>query len=165
MGYLRKEKSVIVTSLIDYFRLPGDFPDYEEVTALHDVVQIVTGLEAGLKKDIGHPLFLPYIQLHEFEALLFTNIKGFVDVAEISPKKSWIILDEIHAILDAYDNPEDINDQPETAPSKRLCAIIPGYEKVLHGFWIAEENGLQSIIEKCPRFRHWLKAVIKMAGE
>ena len=87
VGYLRKEKSVIVTSLIDYFRLPGDFPDYEEVTALHNVVQIVTGLEAGLKKDIGHPLFLPYIQLHEFEALLFTNIKGFVDVAEISPKK------------------------------------------------------------------------------
>lgn len=75
------------------------------------------------------------------------------------------ISNEIKAIIDAFDNPEDINSSPETAPSKRLMRIIPGYDKVLFGNIIALENGLSLVLEKCPRFRTWIDTLIHRCKE
>lgn len=47
--------------------------------------------------------------------------------------------------------------------SKRLLAIKPDYNKVLEGNLIALEIGIQSILEKCPRFAGWVKAIIGKA--
>ena len=124
----------------------------------------MTTLEAALSSDIADPRFLPYLQLHEFAALLFTDIRGFKDVAEFSSTQPKVILSKIQYILDTYNNPEDINQGTTTAPSKRLISIIPNYEKILFGYWIAEENGLSSILNKCPRFSAWVNQVVQFAN-
>lgn len=99
--------------------------------------------------------FFSYIQLHEFEALLFSSNKGF----------EYYFSEELAAktasIISSYDNPEDINTSPEGAPSKRLLAIKSDYNKVLEGNLIALEIGIKSIWEKCPRFAEWIKTIIE----
>jgi hypothetical protein len=162
--YLRSERDVIVSSLIDFFRLPTDFPRYGEALSKALPKDKVEVLEQGLADDIADGRFIPYIQLHEFEALLFTDIFGFEMLAEIalSPASNrHRILDDIQRIIDAFPNPEDINDSPETAPSKRLQKIIPGYNKVLWGNFVLEAHGIERILAKCPRFRQWLHKIVQ----
>ena len=43
-----------------------------------------------------------------------------------------------------------------TPPSKRIKALIPKYNKVLHGPLAAGETGLDSMRNECPRFNGWL---------
>lgn len=151
--FLKREDDIIVTSMIDFFRLPKDFPGYEAAKKLNGSDKQILAIENEISQRINNERFVPYIQLHEFEGLLFTDMKGFNQV----PGCDSHILAELKAIVDGYENPELINDGPETAPSKRLKRIIPGYDKPLYGAYIALENGLDSIIGKCPRFRNWLK--------
>lgn len=65
------------------------------------------------------------------------------------------------SIISSYDNPENINSSPEGAPSKRLLAIKPDYNKVLEGNLIALEVGIEAIIEKCPRFAEWMNSIVE----
>ena len=70
---------------------------------------------------------------------------------------------EILEIIEQFPNPEDINDSPETAPSKRMKTLIDGYEKVTYGISLVEYTGIETILHKCPHFKDWiekLKAVL-----
>lgn len=111
-------------------------------------------MEKSISDDINDRRFIPYIQLHEFEALLFSATNGFEMYFEDK------ISEEIQCIIDSFDNPEDINSSPETAPSKRLIRIIPYYDKVIYGNIVALEIGLSTILSKCPRFRRWISSLI-----
>ncbi len=146
-----REPDTIVTTLVDYFGMPTNLPNYANCQALNGVNQRINCLEASMKTDIGFgDRFIPYIQQHEFEALLFASNRGFTNY--FGEK----IGDAMGNVIAQYDNPEDINDSPQTAPSKRILSIIPSYKKVNDGNLIAMEIGLQTIMEKCPRFRAWL---------
>lgn len=153
--FLRKETDIVVTSLIDFFRLPDDFPGYANAKKLNGNDKQIAAIENEVANRINNTRFVPYIQLHEFEGLLFTDMNGFNQVPGCDAK----VLAELKAIVDGYGNPELINDGADTAPSKRLLRIIPGYKKPLYGAYIALENGLDSIIAKCPRFNNWLKVL------
>ena len=59
--------------------------------------------------------------------------------------------------------PEDINDSPHTAPSKRILAAMPGYQKTFHGPLIACDIGLDAMRAACPHFDHWLKVIEALA--
>ena len=83
----------------------------------------------------------------------FTSVKGFKYLGNLSDHQ----LSDIQTVIDEFDNPELINEGDQTAPSKRLKAIIPGYQKVLYGNTIALENGFQVVLDKCPRFNGWIK--------
>lgn len=145
----------IVTTFIDFFRLPHDMPHYEDCMKKPDKIEQIQSLEAAINEAIDDRRFFSYIQLHEFEALLFSSNKGF----------EYYFSEELAAktasIISSYDNPEDINTSPEGAPSKRLLAIKSGYNKVLEGNLIALEIGIKSILEKCPRFAEWIKTIIE----
>lgn len=145
----------IVTTFIDFFRLPHDMPHYEDCMKKPDKIEQIRSLEAAINETIDDRRFFSYIQLHEFEALLFSSNKGF----------EYYFSEELAAktasIISSYDNPEDINISPEGAPSKRLLAIKSDYNKVLEGNLIALEIGIKSILEKCPRFAEWIKAIIE----
>ena len=52
--------------------------------------------------------------------------------------------------------PVEINDSTETAPSKRLNRLIPGYSKTQHGPDVIERAGLTHVRSRCPRFDYWL---------
>jgi hypothetical protein len=60
-------------------------------------------------------------------------------------------------IRDDFTTPEEINDSPITAPSKRVESLVPGYEKPLLGVLAVLEIGLARIREECPHFDGWLK--------
>lgn len=141
---------VIVTTLIDFFRLPTDFPGYTD-----DSLR-VGEIEAAIHADFdNHPDFLPYIQRHELEALMFSSVDGFDFVLDNEEE-----MERVEQIMTAYPNPEDINNGPETAPSKRLEAIF-SYDKTQDGELIFGEMDINSILEKCPRFAAWIDHIIR----
>lgn len=154
---LRGIEDLIVTSFIDYYRLRNDFPNYIESRSLLQPEQRVSLIEQGCYEDINDTRFIPYIQLHEFEGLLFSAPNGFNELfPDITPANKRELLETIAK----FPNPELINDRPEFAPSKRLERMIPNYRKPLYGGMIAMENGFSAIMEKCPRFKNWIETLV-----
>lgn len=154
---LRGKEDLIVTSLIDFYRLRNDFPNFDESKKMTTPEQRVTLIEQGCAEDINDKRFIPYIQLHEFEGLLFSSNNGF---DRLFPDLSSASKKELLEIVNGYPNPELINDRPEHAPSKRLQRLIPNYRKPLYGVMIALENDFNAILEKCPRFRDWIESIV-----
>lgn len=152
------EKDVIVSTMLDFYRLPSSFPGKQDSSTFHSHLQQVEYIEGKLKEDIESAQqctfdnLIPYIQLHEFEALVFSSINGVDALFEPSEFKRKEMLQVIHD----FPNPEDINDQPNTAPSVRLMKLIPGYEKVLYGIEILQQHGMHTLLARCPHFRDWV---------
>ncbi len=141
------------TTMFDLYALPDNFPAYHEATALHDPYQRVELLEQAFRGDIGDRRFIPYIQLHEFEALVLANPSNleyeYFDHADAIERLQ-------NALTRAGGNPELINDNPQTAPSKRILALIPEYDKANVGAEIAGMNGIDCLKQTCSHFSTWL---------
>lgn len=140
------------TSMFDLYALPNDFPGYEKAAIIADPYAQVEALEAALKADIAHPHFIPYIQLHEFEALIFANPQCL----------DWEYLEHDAAIRNLVamvgsQNPELINCGRETSPSRRIIKEIPEYEgDKTSGASVAARIGLAALREKCFHFNEWV---------
>jgi len=161
------DEGTVVTSLIDFYALPTDFPKYAESTSIANKLDRLEFLESAIKDEIQisqgkqFPNLIPYIQLHEFEACIFSSIDGFNALYE-SNQANFPALQEI---ITNFPNPEDINDSPLTAPSKRLLTHIPRYNKVVDGNLLIDEIGLEAVRNKCPRFNKWIETLITKANE
>ena len=155
---MSEKNDYIVTTFIDFFRLPNDMPHYEDSMKKPDKMEQIKSLEGAINEAIDDRRFFSYIQLHEFEALLFSSNKGFEYYF------SEELAEKTASIISSYDNPEDINTSPKGAPSKRL-AIKSDYNKVLEGNLIALEIGIKSILEKCPRFAEWINNIVEKCKE
>jgi hypothetical protein len=94
---------------------------------------------------------IPFIQMYEFEALLFSDTKAFAEGIDNPELES-----ALQQIADAFDTPEHINDSPQTAPSKRIVKLMYDYEKPLMGGLAALEIGLDTIRRECRLFDDWL---------
>lgn len=116
---------------------------------------IVDGIQS--ESDAYFPNLLPYIQLHEFEALVFSSLHSITSLFDDDEAD----FAEIERIVNAHSNPEDINDNPKTAPSKRLLKLIKGYHKVVDGIMIIEETGIETVLKKCTRFNSWVETLIE----
>ena len=157
--HLRAEHTAYVTTLIDYYGLADrhHFPMWEASRHLAQVAEAVTMIEQGMLNAIDEsmrPRFIPYIQLHEFEGLLFSSIDVF---EKVIPHDDLMGTGELKQIAEGFDNPEMINNSRETSPSHRLERIIRGYDKVVYGNYIAEAIGINRICERCPRFNSWVE--------
>jgi hypothetical protein len=157
---LISDPNAIITSLIDYYQLRNDFPGYAHSFTISDKNLRVAYLEEQMLLNINDSRFIPYIQLHEFEGVLFSDIKGFDYIPNIKPTKKT----EIEKIIYDYPNPELINDGATTAPSKRLMSLISRYKKTFHGPIIALGNGMTPVLDKCPRFKNWIELIITKAN-
>lgn len=154
-GYLR-EPDTIVTMFVDYFRIPTSVPQYNNCITNNALVDDkINCLEQAIASSINNPNFIPYIQKHEFESLLFANNDGFQSLYDSS------IFNQTLSVINNYPNPEDINSGANTAPSKRLYDIIGNYDKVADGNMIALEIGIDNILSNCPRFRDWVNLLIQ----
>lgn len=153
------QSDFIVTTFIDFFRIPNTMPKYHECMAKPDDMQRIEALEKAMNENISDNRFFSYIQLHEFEALLFSDNKGFEAYFDGNEAE------QTSAIIATYENSEDINSSPEGAPSKRLLRIKPDYNKVLEGNLIALEIGIHTIMEKCPRFAEWMNRMVELCNE
>jgi hypothetical protein len=144
-----------VTTFFDYYGLPDDFPGVANKLTLPSAYQRLAHIEERLAADIGHRHFIPYIQLHEFEALLFANPAGFRYCFDDPTQRQ-----QLEQICEQFPNPEEINDSPLTAPSKRIKAIVPGYNKPFQGNMIALANELAPVLDRCPHFAAWVQQLI-----
>jgi len=139
---------VLVTTMIDFFRLPTDFPGY--TTDSKKIDSIERAVRDALSSVISPSVFLPYIQRHEFETLLFASMDGFASIIDDSKA-----LRALEHIVKGYPNPEDIDGGAETAPSKRIGHIF-NYEKGVDSLMALRAIPIDAIRARCPRFDHWL---------
>ena len=149
----RQDRHASVSTFFDLYGLPGDFPGKNAAgfPANGTGKQKADFLETRLATDINERNFIPYLMVHEFEALLFVQPEAFGDWTD-----SQGIVDSLAAIAQSHETPENINDGPQTAPSKRILGLMSGYQKTFHGPLIAAEIGLDSLRQACPHFNSWL---------
>lgn len=149
------DKQLVVTTLVDFFRIPDNMPGYDDAMKKVGTSSQVMALEEALSNTVNDWRFVPYIQRHEFESLLFSSNAGFEKYCSNEQSS------ETAKIVAAFKNPEDINSSPEKAPSKRLLALIPDYDKVILGNLLALEIGMKTIIDRCPRFAQWIQNIVQ----
>ena len=149
------QPDVMFTSMLDLYALPDDFPGFADAQKLADPYEKVAALEAALGAAIEDPRFVPYIQLHEFEALLFTD-PGEFEWRYIEHEEN---IERLVQVAGSFGNPELIDEGTETAPSKRIIAEIPefGHQKASVGPIVAGKIGLTNLRAACSHFDSWVK--------
>lgn len=158
-----KDPDAFFTTMIDLYALYTNFPGLAEAKHLQqNPFEKVKFLEQKFAEDIGDPRFIPYLQLHEYEAYLFSDPTCFeyLDTEGIQAVKA------LQTIASQYPTPELINDGPQTAPSKRIIASFPDYEKAKTTFGpqLAAKIGLSAIRDRCSHFNEWLSKLESLDG-
>ncbi len=159
LNHLRQDTGCLVTTMVDYYRLPDDWPGRTVSSALTQPSPKAATVEEALLGDINREMgadfdprrFVPYVMMHEFEAMLFTDCERFARSIGLPHFAA-----ELQRIRDGFDSPEAIDDSPDTAPSKRIGALIGQYTKPLMGSLAARSIGLAAIRGECPHFQDWL---------
>lgn len=155
---IKQDPTALYSTMFDYYAFPSDCPVLEISKAETDIYRKAQIIEENMKQDVMNRIysfveFVPYIQMHEFEALLFSGVQTF----KISLGVTEDQLNALIQIQESYNTPEHINDSTETAPSKRLEGIIPGYQKTLDGINTVTLMTIHEIRGKCVHFDQWLK--------
>lgn len=150
-----RNSDVYFSTMFDLYALPNDFPKFEEAKKCADVYRKVEVLEEAFKEDIGDYRFLPYIQLHEFEALILSKPEELLyEYFEYEDEVKKLV-----ELLEEIQNPELIN--TEKAPSKRIEELIPEYNKVSGGTATVARIGTEYLIDTCKHFKDWLDRLVK----
>jgi hypothetical protein len=163
VNHLRQDSGCIATTMVDFYGLPqqgdGAWPGRAEASGLETRLKascVEEALQEDLSKEVGSNFnarrFMPFVVMHEFEGLLFSDCTAFsqgIGRADLEP--------DFQRIRDDFETPEDINDSPVTYPSRRVKNLVPGYEKPLFGALAALEIGLPRIRTQCPHFDGWLR--------
>lgn len=163
LHHLKEDPAYLATTMVDYYGLPqtgvrawpgraeaGSLPFPQKAARVQD--GMMTDICADLGEGFDRARFIPYVMMHEFEGLLFSNCERFA----LAIGRSGLATD-FETIRSSFATPEEINDSPVTAPSKRVEALVEGYQKPLYGTLAALEIGLEAIRAECPLFRNWLE--------
>ena len=148
------------TTMVDLYALPTAFPGWDEARKQNHPGDKVAVLETALENEIGDARFLPFIQLHEFEALLYCDLSELQHrIADSQPGIS-ALQREVQDL-----EPEEINEGSSTAPSKRIIRHVPIYErnKVRVGAPAAAAIGLPKLRLRCPHFGAWITKLEKLS--
>ena len=165
----RQFQGCYISTFFDYYALNHKWPGVREVKAETSAssIQKVDRIEKYLAQEVTAKIssdvlwanhFIPYIQLHEFEALLFALPEEMAFVVK-SNGPTEKLASEFRAISAGFDTCEEINDDVITAPSKRiaaLCAYQKGKSSEAHAWQIFKRGNLESVRKVCPRFSNWL---------
>lgn len=160
--HLRQDLGCIATTMVDFYALPQNGPGAWPGRAL--AVQQSTQekariVESALLQDVSSEMgddfdskrFVPFVMMHEFEGMLFSDCSAFGEgIGKPHLEAAFT------RIRNAFGTPEDINDSPLTAPSKRIEQVFPSYEKPLLGTLAVLTIGLARIRSECPHFDAWL---------
>ncbi|MBF0564338.1 MAG: DUF4276 family protein [Nitrospirae bacterium] len=169
-NFLKQRKDTYITTMFDYFRIDSGWPGRENVRIqIGNGTKLTPGdkaaiLETAMEKEISGTFsgydpknrFIPYIAMHESEALLFSDVETLAE-------KTGIDARQLIEILSEFNNPEEINDGPQTAPSRRLMDLKSDYHKIRMGKTVSEAIGIQAIRKQCPHFNDWLTKLENLA--
>ena len=150
------------STMFDLYALPEDFPCYERIIP-KDVYAYVAGLEQAFYEDcaLGEN-FIPYIQVHEFEALVFCGIEKLKEEYPDAARS----IDSLNGVLDDFSgNPEAVDNGRQTAPSKRIINAMSGlyhYGKPKSGMAVTKSVGIDTLRHKCRHFDNWIDRILKI---
>ena len=157
------------TTFIDYYGLPANFPGKADASAIPSLAgkqaAVCDALARALEESVGEyamQRFKPYVQMHEFEALLFSDPDKFARGID-RPN----LVTRITEIASRFKTPEHIDDSPATAPSKRIMSLFPAsdpYEKVTAGNFAATDIGLPAMRAQCALFNAWIQSLESLAA-
>ena len=162
--HLKQDGGCITTTMVDFYALPqtgdGAWPGRAHAGGL-PVARKAPTVEKGMYDDVAKEIdphrFVPFVIMHEFEGLLFSDCAAFSrGIARPELEQAF------QQIRDDFDTPEDINDSPVTAPSKRIERLVNGYEKPLLGTLAILEIGLEGIRRECAHFNKWMQRLESM---
>ena len=152
------------TTMIDLYALHAKFPGLKEAEKLRiDPYKRVEALEKSWLDETGDSRFIPFIQLHEFEAYLFTDVSQLALFFDNASSR----VATLRKIVDDVQSPELIDDGQHTAPSKRIIEQFSEYDhlKPTVGPQMAELVGLENIRSKCPHFKRWIERLEKLGAK
>lgn len=162
LRHLKEDPECVSTTMVDYYGMPQagtrSWPG-REAAAQRPFQEKAVTVERALLSDICREMgdgffpvrFIPFVVMHEFEGLLFSDCEGFgrgIGQPELTAR--------LQAVRDEFASPEEINDSPVTAPSKRVESIVKGYTKPLLGTLAVLAIGLDAIRAECRHFNDWL---------
>ncbi len=164
--FLKQERveDVYFTTMIDLYAIHSDFPGLDQAENLrNDPHARVEALQQAFAEDIGDRRFVPYIQLHEFEAYLFCDPTKF-ELFYPTENRAIAALD---AVAGKFPTPEAIDDGQHTAPSKRIIEKLPDYAgaKSVIGPQVAELIGLDKIRSRCTNFAGWIERLERLGAQ
>jgi hypothetical protein len=138
-----------VTTMLDYYGLPNNFPGKNQLNPNWNALQKVQHLENAFAQDIGdNPRFLPYLSLHEFEALLFSDLSTLIAYLKSLGAAN------LQALQRLRKPPEEIDEN--TPPSHRIRNACAGYKNTADGISIAKQIGLPAMLQQCKHFADWV---------
>ena len=173
--YARVKKDVVVllkqnataycSMMLDFYGLGSGFPgtplppnltnlekvSHIERAVMEDFVTTVPELRPDIR-------FVPYLQLHEYEGLLFSDPTAFANGINMPT-----LAQQFERVRREFQTPEDINDDVNTAPSKRVLRLYPSYRKPLDGTRAAKAVGIDTMRRECPHFRDWVERLEALA--
>jgi hypothetical protein len=139
-----------VTTMLDYYVLPEDFPGMTTRPA-GDAYERIAHVEQALTQAIGDPRFDAHLVLHEYEAWVFSDPTAC----------AWVFDDpavpqQLAGIAATAGGAERIDEGPKTAPSKRLANVFAAYRKTLHGPMAVGAIGVAALRAACPHAGGWI---------
>jgi len=171
VAHLKEDAGRVVTTMVDFYGLPQNGPtawpgraQANDAAGPTKAPMVEAALSADISSEMGVNFraarFIPFVMMHEFEGLLFSDCAAFARGIYRTNLEGGF-----QTIRDQFETPEDINDSPTTAPSKRILRLLPEYDKVLFGSLAVLEIGLEKIREACPHFRGWLGRLEAQAAQ
>ncbi len=164
--HLKQRPDTYVTIFIDFYGTK-EWPGLDSVRLGATPSEIAQTINEATKTEVvnlfadwrADERFIPYVAVHEFEAMLFSDV-------DLLSGKLNVNKEQVEQVLTKYGEPEAVNNNPETAPSKWLNAwsINGKFAKTTTGIVIARQIGISKIRERCPLFGNWLTTLESIQG-
>jgi hypothetical protein len=159
LNTIKSDPTCFCTTMVDFYGMPTNWPGREQANRCQSCAEKADMVEGNILKDIVGNLgnsfnpnrFMPYVQMHEFEALLFSSTSKLAE--SLGDKKLSPIF---QTIRDEFSTPEEINDHYDTCPSRRIEGVFEGFQKTINGISAASRIGLVTMRQECPHFNEWI---------
>jgi hypothetical protein len=157
---LTRDGDAWISTLLDFYGLPDDFPGLQEALGVGDPREQVAALQERFATELNHQRFIPFLALHEFEAWLFSA----PDSVEAHFGKAHLA-DRLQTAVREAGAPELINHGSDTHPKARLHSLVGGYKETSDGPTLLEKIGIAAVRAACPHFDGWLQRLEALGGE
>ena len=169
--HLQEDETCVATTMVDYYQLPqggaAEWPGRARASGLPHADKagtIARALSASVGDQMGPDFlenrFVPFVMMHEFEGLLFSDCEAFTRAISYPQ-----LLADFQGIRDGFASPEEIDDSPTGAPAKRIEALVPRYQKPHMGVLAAKAIGLPRMRAECPHFEEWVAFLERLPAE
>jgi hypothetical protein len=152
------------STMFDFYAMPSDWPGrdvaagkvwHERANYVEEEIHSEIAEAMGGNFDPKH--FIPYVQLHEFEALAFADVAVLASVlSPIGIHSAETLTETFGGVLDEAVHPEAIDDGYETCPSRRISKVVPAYKKRAQGPIVTSRIGIDVLRIRCSHFGEWL---------